>query len=40
MRGSDFDRLLAVAGVLLGLGVSSALILALVLGYLWGQSRS
>jgi hypothetical protein len=39
MRGSDLDRLLAVVGVLLGLGVSSALILSLVLGYLWGQSR-
>jgi hypothetical protein len=37
MRDLDLDRLLAVLGVLLGLGISSNLILALALGYLCGR---
>lgn len=39
MRNLDFDRLLAVLGVLLALGISPVVILALVVGYLWGRSR-
>jgi hypothetical protein len=38
MQDLDFDRLLAVLGVLLALGTSSTVVLALVLGYLWGRS--
>jgi hypothetical protein len=39
MRALDFDRLLAVLGILLALGISPSLILAVVVGYLWGSSR-
>jgi hypothetical protein len=37
MRDFDLDRLLAVLGVLLGLGISAELALALILGYLYGR---
>jgi hypothetical protein len=37
MLNLEFDRLLAVLGVLLGLGISSELILALMVGYLCGR---
>ena len=40
MRDLDFDRLLAVLGILLALGISPTVILVLGLGYLWGRSGS
>jgi hypothetical protein len=38
MGNLDLDRLLAALGVLLGLGLSSTVVLALVLGFLLGRS--
>jgi hypothetical protein len=37
MREPDFDRLLAVLGVLIALGINPTVILVLGLGYLWGR---
>jgi hypothetical protein len=39
MDGRDIDRLLAVMAILIALGLTSTLILVLVLGYLLGASR-
>ena len=36
---SDFDRLLAVLSLLLALGISPAVVLAVVMAYLWSQCR-
>jgi|tagenome__1003787_1003787.scaffolds.fasta_scaffold6048741_1 hypothetical protein len=38
MRESDFDRLLAMLGILIALGINPTVILVLGLGYLWGRS--
>jgi hypothetical protein len=37
MKASDFDRLLAMLAILIGLGISPTLVRVALLAYLWGR---